>query len=221
MHYKSFDGSIPPPADISTTGWGCGSCSDDSSNWSALDGFTPTSASTIDPSGTDPANPSGGAGGRCSTGFSGGLSYGGSADFGNAVLGITSTASEGGGVFHNSNTGWSLGGFAGGGIAVNAGPVVTGKPAQNGQSLAVGAYAGAGPNVWISNAGAPEQLSGPFNTLTLNIGAGTVKFSAQLSYGNGIWQMSVGPPVPYVSGATPSGSISKVTTKTVTTHSGC
>ena len=48
-----------------------------------------------------------------------------------------------------------------------------------------------------------------------------MKGSLQFSYGNGIWDFSVGPPIPYVSAATPSFSLSKVTTKTKTTKTGC
>ncbi len=75
--------------------------------------------------------------------------------------------------------------------------------------------------MFVTNARSVQQLTGLFTTLTLNVGAGPVKFSAQLSFGGGIWQFSVGPPVPYVSFGTPSASTTKVTTRTVTTKTGC
>ncbi len=155
------------------------------------------------------------------TGFGLGVSYGGSADLGNGVLGVTSTASAGAGVFYDSNTGTSVGGFAGGGAAANAAFNSTGVPSQKGQSFSFGTFAGGGPSVFLTNAHSVQQLRGPFTTWTLNVGAGAAKFSAQLSYGGGVWQASIGPPIPVVSGGTPSVSVTKMTTKTVTTKTGC
>jgi len=94
------------------------------------------------------------------------------------------------------------------------------RPKQQGQPFNFGGYAGIGPSAWISNAGGAPQLGGPFTTLSLNVGAGPAKFSLQLSYGGGIWQLSYGQPIPVVSEGTPSISVSKITTKTTTT-SGC
>jgi RHS repeat-associated protein len=149
-----------------------------------------------------------------------GLSYGGNVDAGAGYEGITATGSAGVGIFANGNTGVSTGAFAGGGGTAYFFNGNVGAPKQQGQPFNFGGYAGAGPSIWISNAGGAKQLGGPFTTLSLNAGAGPIKASLQLSYGGGIWQLSFGPPVPYVSPGTPSISVSKLTTKTTTT-SGC
>ena len=107
------------------------------------------------------------------------------------------------------------------GIAAYFGGAYTGAPKQQGQPFSFGAFAGYGPSVWVSNAQSAQQLKGPFTTLTLNLGATLVKGSVQLSYANGIYMLSVGPPVPYVSGGTPSASFDKLTTTTATTNTGC
>ena len=110
--------------------------------------------------------------------------------------------------------------FASGGTAAYALGYVAGAPTQTGQPFNLGAYAGAGPNVTFTNARSVQQLGGPFTTWTLNVGFGPVKGSLQLSYSNGVWELSVGPPVPYVSPGI-GGSLSKVTTNTVNTKTGC
>jgi hypothetical protein len=149
-----------------------------------------------------------------------GVSYGGNADAGAGYEGITATGSAGGGVFYNGNTGGSKGWFAGGGATSYFFNGNVGAPNQQGQPFNLGGYAGVGPSVWVSNAGGAPQLGGPFTTLSLNVGAGLLRGSLQLSYGGGIWQLSIGLPIPYVSPSTPSISVSKLTTKT-TTSSGC
>jgi hypothetical protein len=63
--------------------------------------------------------------------------------------------------------------------------------------------------------------TGPFTTWSINAGGGPVRGSLQLSYGGGIWQFSLGLPIPYTGAATPSISVTKVTTKTYVTSSGC
>jgi hypothetical protein len=161
--------------------------------------------------------------GNCGTAWyprSAGLSYGGNVDAGAGYEGISATGSAGYGIFYNGNTGLSKGGFAGGGATAYFFNGNIGAPKQQGQPFNFGGYAGIGPSAWISNAGGAPQLGGPFTTLSLNVGAGPAKFSLQLSYGGGIWQLSYGPPIPVVSAGTPSISVSKITTKTTTT-SGC
>ena len=134
---------------------------------------------------------------------------------------MTATGSVGGGVFYDNATGASTGGFASGGAAMYMGTLKAGTPAQNGQPFSFGVYAGGGPNVWISNARSVQQLQGPFTTLSVNAGFGPVKGSLQLAYSGGIWQLSVDPPIPYVSAGTPSASASKLTTTTKVTSNGC
>ena len=149
-----------------------------------------------------------------------GLSYGGSADAGAGYEGITATGSGGVGIFRDSSTGTSTGGFAAGGATAYFFNGNIGAPKQQGQPFSFGGFAGVGPSLWLSNARSAKQLTGPFTTVSLNVGAGPVKTSLQLSYSGGIWQLSIGLPIPYVSAGTPSISVSKLTTTTATT-SGC
>ena len=159
----------------------------------------------------------------CGTsGFGGGVlvGYGGSLDAGAGVAGVTGTGSASGGLFYGSGNGVSAGAAASGGTAAYALGNVAGAPTQTGQPFSLGAYAGAGPNITFTNARSVQQLAGPFKTLTLNVGFGLVKGSLQLSFANGIWEFSIGPPVPFVSPGV-GGSVSKVTTNTITTKTGC
>lgn len=48
-----------------------------------------------------------------------------------------------------------------------------------------GAFAGVGFSGFLTNARSVNQLSGPFQTSTLNVGVGPFKFSASLSTGEG------------------------------------
>jgi RHS repeat-associated protein len=152
---------------------------------------------------------------------SGGLGYSGNADGGTGFAGGAAAGSVGYGIFRDSKTGTSFGGFASGGTTAYAFQAVAGAPNQGGQPYALGANAGIAPNIWVSNASSAQQLHGPFTTLTVNAGAGPVKGSLQLSYGGGIWQASVGAPIPGLSAGTPSWSFTKMTTYTKTTQTGC
>ena len=168
--------------------------------------------------------PGGGAGGNgCSTsGFGGGIlvGYGASVDAGAGATGVTATGSVAGGLFYGSGNGFSAGALASGGAAAYALGHVAGAPTQTGQPFSLGAYVGAGPTVTVTNARSVQQLAGPFTTMTLNVGVGAVKGSVQLSFAKGIFELSVGPPIPYVSPGF-GFSVSKVTTNTVTTKTGC
>jgi RHS repeat-associated protein len=164
----------------------------------------------------------GGASGSWDSGTSGfhggmGISYGGSADLSpmGPAFGGMSTGSVGGGLF-SSRTNISAGRFTSGGAAIFGGPFATGAPQQTqGTTVAAGAYLGAGLSVFITNARSVQQLQGPFATYTFNVGAGPIKFSAQFSTANGIWQASFGPPIPYLSPGI-GVSFSKMTTDTCT-----
>lgn len=146
------------------------------------------------------------------------VGYGGSVDAGLGAAGVTATGSVAGGLFYGSGNGFSAGASATGGAAAYALGNVAGAPTQTGQPFSLGAYAGVGPSVTVTNARSVQQLSGLFTTWTLNVGFGPISGSLQLSYGSGIWEFSVGPPI-----AAPGvgGSLSKVTTNTVTTKTGC
>jgi hypothetical protein len=156
------------------------------------------------------------------TGPSGGVlvGYGGQVDAGTGLFGIAATGNAGGGLFYGNGNGFSAGAQISGGAAGYAGGSVAGAPSQSGQPFSFGAYAGASPTVTFTNARSVQQLSGPFTTWTLNLGSGPVTGSLQLSYSNGIWEFSIGLPVPRVSPGI-GASVSKLTTQTATTKTGC
>jgi RHS repeat-associated protein len=151
----------------------------------------------------------------------GGVGVGGSADLGVVATGASATGSLAGGVFYQPGKGVSAGGTATGGAVLYAGKHTLGAPKQDqGRTANLGAYAGAGPFAFVTNATTVNQLSGHFATTTLNVGVGPVKFSLQLSTGNGIWEFSVGPPIPVVSPGI-GFSVSHITTETCTTGGAC
>jgi len=156
------------------------------------------------------------------SGFGVGVSYGAGFDVGAFGLGYMGTGAVGGGLFYDGSTGASGGLFAEGGAAVYAGPYAAGAPATQEGIYNAGAFIGAGPAVFVTNAGSVQQLQGDFITMTLNAAAGPVQGSIQFSWdsSNGIFQLSAGPPIPFVSGGL-GLSISQVVTYTVTTASGC
>ena len=67
-----------------------------------------------------------------------------------------------------------------------------------------------------------KELGGPFTTYSFNAGGGPLKgLSLQLAYSGGIWQFSIGLPIPYTGISTPSAGFDKLTTTTKPTTSGC
>jgi len=40
-----------------------------------------------------------------------------------------------------------------------------------------------------------QQLAGPFTAVSINVGVAVANFGAQVSYGGGVWQVSITPPV--------------------------
>jgi RHS repeat-associated protein len=152
-----------------------------------------------------------------------GVGAGGNLDLGAALAGASATGGVGGGIFHNKagglTSGWSAGGFADGGAAAYAGSHVVGAPTQSAKTVfSLGAYAGVGPNVNFTNGASSQQLKGPFTTVSINVGIGIANLGVQFSFGGGIWQFSVTPPVVSV-GIGAAGSV--VTTNTVATNTGC
>lgn len=124
-------------------------------------------------------------------------------------------------MFYQPGKGVSAGGTVTGGAVLYAGKHKLGAPKQDqGRTTNLGAYAGAGPFAFLTNATTVNQLSGHFATSTLNVGVGPVKFSLQFSTGNGIWEFSVGPPIPVISPGI-GFSVSHITTETCTTGGTC
>lgn len=146
-----------------------------------------------------------------------GVLGGGTAEAGVAVAGAAATGSLGGGAFYNSSSGASLGGFAEGGMAAYAGSAVTGDPVQDDGPSVLGAFAGAGVGVFVSNAGSAQQLAGHFLTFSGDVGFPLPgKISLQVSFSsNGTWIGSIA----YGLGAGIGGSA--VTTNTVPTGAPC
>jgi len=128
------------------------------------------------------------------------------------------TGAAGGGAFYNPTTAFSGGTFAGGGATAYAGGSNVSVPAQQSSPGVLGASAGGGASVFVTNAQYVQELSGPFTTYSLNVGLGPTRFSAQLALGGNIWDLSlsIGP-----MGATYGLSGSRVTTNTVTSRGVC
>jgi RHS repeat-associated protein len=121
-----------------------------------------------------------------------GIGVGGSEtiDIGLGVIGLGETGSAGGGLFWGGPQGLdagafaSWGGFAGGsagGPGTGWGAAYPKKPCPD--HAAVGAFAGLGGSVWLTNATNADQLAGPFVTRNVNIGWGARVLSVQWSQG--------------------------------------
>lgn len=151
-----------------------------------------------------------------------GVGAGYNADLGAGITGASSTGGVGGGLFHNSAGGlfggYSGGAFASGGAAAYAGSHMAGAPSQTSSSFVLGGYAGAGANFFFTNAGGSQQLSGPFTTVSINVGYSVANLGVQLSFGGGIWSLSITPPIASV-GFGAAGSV--IRTNTIATHKGC
>ncbi len=154
-------------------------------------------------------------GASTSTGFGIGLLGGGSAEARVIAAGASLQGSVGAGVFVNGS-GISGGVVANGAAVVYAGQQIGGAPTQTSSPTVFGAYAGYGPGIFITNAGCAQQLSGPFFTMTSNIGIGIGKASVSLGYSGGTWIFTAsGGPQPISTGV--GFSFSAVTTNTVAT----
>jgi hypothetical protein len=147
------------------------------------------------------------------------VTFGGQAEVGvPGVLGAAATGSVGVGGFHSSTSGWSGAAFGSAGAAAYAGNSVAAFPAQTSSPAVLGASAGGGFSIFATNAESVQELSGPFSTLTANVRVGPLQFSLQLSYGNGIYEVSLSPPL---LGESLGASGSKLTTDTETSNGSC
>jgi len=113
--------------------------------------------------------------------------------------------------------------FTSGGVATYNSGWYTGAPHQESEPWIAGASLGGGAYGFLTNAVSPQQLSGPFETYSLNVGVGPAQFSIQASIGeaqNGttIWQLNLSPPL---AGETAGLSASKMTTTTEVKPGGC
>ena|GEM_PF-3182714 len=152
-----------------------------------------------------------------SHGFGFGFLGGGTAEGGVGVAGAGASGSAGAGIFYSGQSGASAGGFIEGGAFANAGPHSVGAPTQTDGSLALGAFAGVGGGLFVTNAGSPQQLSGPFLTFSADIGTpftGAISFQLSIS-SNNTFMLSAA----YGPGAGIGGSV--MTTTTGTTGGSC
>ena len=211
---------LPPPIDLGEVCWEYGVCADSDSETGegTSDGGGPGSGQPA-PAPPAPAQPATNkpCGNSTLLPRSAGVGYGANLDFGFGAYGASANGSVGGSYFTGSNT---AGAYASGGAAAYYLNHNVGLPAQTGQPVTIGANAGVSPIVWASNAQSAQQLFGQFTTISLNAGAGPAQGSLSLSYGGGIWQLSIGLPIPRLSAGTPSISFSKLTTFTLATQ-GC
>jgi RHS repeat-associated protein len=180
--------------------------------------YTSFGTQTTGGGGTQPANKST----NCSHGLGIGVQGGGTAAAGLKSGGVV-TGQLGGGLFVNSS-GPSVGGYASGALAGRWGSSTGGFPAQSLQAPWVGgAYAGYGPGIFITNAGSPAQLGGPFAVMNVDIGVGIGKASIQLAADkNGTILLTInqwGGPAPYADGL--GFDVSGFTSNTKTVGTGC
>ncbi len=146
------------------------------------------------------------------TGIGAGLLVGGSGTTGTGPgAGATATGSVGGGVYYNSSSGLSLGGFRSGGATAYAGSPVAGAPQQLEKPFAMGASGGGGVGVYFTNAGSAQQQAGPF----FQIGGVASIVSIDLANARGVWVLSI----TVGKGAGLSGSA--LTTNTKAAGTGC
>ena len=157
---------------------------------------------------------------------------GASAEAGVIAAGAGATGSLGGGFFFNGLNPFdnpSVGGFASGGAFAGGpgwGKSAPSCPSKNNWVLL--GFGGGGLNVVVTNANNVLDLSGPFNTFSLNAGWGLQVLSLQLSIGQNaagktIWEFSYGGPLgPFPTGGGYGVSLSEYNTYTVTTSGrGC
>jgi len=153
------------------------------------------------------------------TGFGFGVQGGVNLDIGAVKGGAAAMGSAGAGVFRNSTSGFTAGGFVSGVAMAVAGTHAVGAPSQLSQGTTVsGAFAGAGGGVFVTNAGSVQQLGGPFDALNFNIGLGLAQLQVNLASSNGIWFAAFSGP--YM-GLGAGFSVTTYKTATATTGSGC
>jgi len=118
---------------------------------------------------------------HCEHGVAEGYLVGGEAEAGVGPLGAAGQVGAGGAAFYAPGSGASLGKVFDYGAAVVAGSHYVGAPSQFTPPMVFGASAGASPvGLFVTNAGSAEQLAGPFETISANLGY-FLKISGQLS----------------------------------------
>jgi RHS repeat-associated protein len=122
-------------------------------------------------------------------GYTGGVS----AEAGIGKYGLAGNASGGVVLFANGLSDVSLGAFFSRGM-VSLGPTEgtrwssTGKSPE--KSKVLGASAGVGHGIFVTNANCPSDMRGVSDSVSANIGIGPLKASVQFGIGNGTWTFS-------------------------------
>ena len=127
-----------------------------------------------------------------------GALFGGTAAGGLGPAGVSAaaTGSVGGGVFGGGSQGLNVGGFASFGAFAGGPRFGPSVPSDNASNFALGGFVGVSPGAFITNATNVQQLVGPFNTTSLDVGIGAIRVSLQFSFSGGTWifSLSGGPP---------------------------
>ena len=132
---------------------------------------------------------------QCPKGFGGGLTAGAAGQLGILATGGVAEGSLSGGIFHNSNSGTTMGGVSSGGATAYAGSHTAGIP-QQGNNLndrfVAGEFLGASGGFFFTNAGSAAAMASTKSTLSINLGYGyAASFNISGGGGKGIWSVSV------------------------------
>ncbi len=106
-------------------------------------------------------------------------------------VGAGATGSLGGGIFGGGQQGINLGGFGRAGGFLGGPGYGYSYPGGNNPNFAGGAFAGIGAGLFVTNANSVSELTGPFYTLSFNIGSGEPQFSIQLAFSGKTWIGSI------------------------------
>jgi RHS repeat-associated protein len=144
-----------------------------------------------------------------------GGSLGSIVEAGVGSAGVSGQSSIFGGLFVDySNTGQVTGGsvISGGAVAYGFGQTIANPPQVD--PYVFGAVTSGGLGLTISNAGNQQQLTTTTTTSSFNIGLGFNYVGLSLSTGNGVWALTINPPM---LGGTSGVGVSQYATTTVTT----
>ena len=133
------------------------------------------------------------------------------------IPGAGATGAAGVGVFFGGPGAFGgprIGGYGDiGAFATGTGYEGPAYPSRRNPTWAAGAYAGAGANIWFTNAADPCDLAGRFQNLNFNVGIGRISGSLQVAFsGSGTFMISFGPPG---LGVGAGGSLSRYDTEAI------
>lgn len=127
------------------------------------------------------------------------VSYGGTGAVGAGFTSVAGNASVGEGLFYNtqSDTGSMASEFTYGGYAQGSPKL---DPCKKGVPFTLGAYGGTGAEIALTNANSVDDVAGPFEMVSFNVGLGPISFGVQYSEGKNAEGKTIG-----VLGVTPPG----------------